>query len=106
MASGDEEGFRMQVVSQARSFKRSWGTFSERLLPITLAGEEFDLWITPRGFGKDEFFETNGVIGIVNRGRLVFDLDNGRFGLLGYDPANARYDFPIDSTGSTCGNND
>ncbi|EAQ29894.1 hypothetical protein NAP1_03940 [Erythrobacter sp. NAP1] len=85
-----------------RTFERSWGSFSEQQVPVAFGGETFDLWVTARGFGKDEFFESNGVLGAVNRGRMIFDLQNGRFGLLDYDPALAKYDFDAVSVTNTC----
>ena len=38
MASGDDEGFRMQVVAQARVFKRSWVDMAEALSAVRQRG--------------------------------------------------------------------
>ncbi|MGB6231751.1 MAG: aspartyl protease family protein [Litorimonas sp.] len=63
-----------------REFVRSWGAFSERLLPLTLTGDVTERrWVEVRDFATDEALNIIGVLGEVNGGQLVLNLSKVRY---------------------------
>lgn len=81
-----------------RTFKRSWGSFSEYQAEAEIFGERQVFWVSPRAFGADEAFGVSGVFGNPRNGTIRIDMADRNIDLVGYSIDAVQYDYaPVDA---------